>query len=148
MESPSFKISMKLVENYKFEIDFGQFGQLISDEPEPLGNGEGPNPSRMLAAATANCMAARLLFAIRKYKGDPGAISATAAGELERIDGRWRIPQLTVELQLGVNSESLPQLDRVLEQFENFCVVTQSVRAGIDVGVTVRDSNGSVLKQT
>jgi organic hydroperoxide reductase OsmC/OhrA len=148
MENPSFEITMRLLDNYKFEIDFGQFGQLISDEPEPLGDGEGPNPSRMLAAATANCMAASLLFAIRKYKGDPGSISATARGEMARIDGRWRIPQLAVELQLGASAESLPQFDRVLEQFENFCVVTQSVRAGIEVAVTVRDSSGEVVKQT
>ena len=43
-------------------------------------------------------------------------------------------------------SFSRDRLDRVLEQFEEFCVVTQSVRSGFPVEVTVRDSAGTVLK--
>jgi hypothetical protein len=34
----------------------------------------------------------------------------------------------------------------VLAQFEDFCIVTQSVRAGIQVDVTVIDREGTVLK--
>jgi hypothetical protein len=40
----------------------------------------------------------------------------------------------------------LQHLDRVLEQFEEFCTVTQSVRAGIPVTVHVIDASGAVLK--
>ena len=76
MENPTFEVKLELLDNYKFAIDFGEFGEIISDEPEPLGGGEGPNPSRLLAAATANCLAASLMFAIRKYKGDPGKVTA------------------------------------------------------------------------
>lgn len=145
MENPSFNVTLKLIENYKFEIDFGEFGQLITDEPVPLGSGEGPNPSRLLGAAVANCMAASLMFAIRKYKGDPGEVKAYVSGKLERIDGRWRVASLEVSLQLGNAALEIPNLDQVLEQFENFCVVTQSVRAGIEVNVKVCDRDGQHL---
>jgi hypothetical protein len=33
----------------------------------------------------------------------------------------------------------------VLAQFEDFCIVTQSVRQGIEVAVTVVDGDGAVL---
>ena len=43
-------------------------------------------------------------------------------------------------------ADKLVQLDRVLGQFEEFCVVTQSVRAGIEVDVRVLDRDGRVLR--
>ncbi|WP_348733859.1 OsmC family protein [Rheinheimera texasensis] len=146
-EQTEFSVQLRLLDGYKFEIDFGDAGQLLSDEPPPLGAGEGPNPSRLLAAAVANCLAASLLFAVRKFKEDPGQVQATVVGELERQDGRWRIGKLQVGLQLGADSATMPHLERALSQFENFCVVTQSVRQGIEVTVQVRDSAGQLLHQ-
>ncbi len=63
-EPAPFSVQLRLLDGYKFEIDFGDAGHLFSDEPPPLGEGEGPNPSRLLAAAVANCLAASLLFAV------------------------------------------------------------------------------------
>jgi hypothetical protein len=40
----------------------------------------------------------------------------------------------------------MEHLDRVLDQFEDFCVVTQSVSSGFPVNVTVRDGAGKVIK--
>lgn len=146
-ESSSFSVHLKLLSGYKFEIDFGDAGQIISDEPEPLSGGEGPNPSALLAAAVANCLAASLIFAVRKFKEDPGQVSAKVHGELERQDGRLRIGKLHVDLNLGAEAAALPHLERALSQFENFCVVTQSVRQGIEVSVAVRDNTGQIVHQ-
>ncbi len=145
-ESPQFSVQLTLVEGYKFLVDFGDMGQLFSDEPEPLGLGEGPNPARLLAASVANCLAASLVFAIRKFKEDPGTVSATVKGALERQEGRWRIGNLNVVLKLGNSSDAMPHLERALAQFENFCVVTQSVRQGIAVDVLVLDAAGNSLQ--
>lgn len=146
-EQTQFSVQLKLLDGYKFEIDFGDAGQIFSDEPPPLGAGDGPNPSRLLAASVANCLAASLLFAIRKFKEDPGPVSAEVRGELERQEGRWRIGKLHVNLQLGAQAAAIEHLDRALSQFENFCVVTQSVRQGIEVAVQVRDNQGTLLHQ-
>lgn len=146
-EQPQFSVELRLLDGYKFEIDFAEAGQLFSDETPPLGEGTGPNPSRLLAAAVANCLAASLLFSVRKFKEDPGQVKAVVHGELERQDGRWRIGKLQVELQLGHNAVEIPHLERALSQFENFCVVTQSVRQGIEVSVQVRDSDGQLVHQ-
>ncbi|MCW8194571.1 OsmC family protein [Proteobacteria bacterium 005FR1] len=148
MSEPSFKVDIRLIENYLFEIDFGDFGNFMTDEPEPLGKGEGPNPARLLAASVANCLCASLLFALRKFKEDPGQVTASVSGNLGRVDRRWRIERMNVAIQLGADAEDLSHLERALEQFEDFCVVTQSVRNGIPVAVTVSDKSGALVKSS
>jgi hypothetical protein len=49
-------------------------------------------------------------------------------------------------LTLGVPAASLQHLDRVLDQFEAFCTVTQSIGAGIAIDVEVWDATGTRLK--
>jgi len=145
-DDKTFSVKIELLENYMFKLDFGDFGDIISDEAEPLGNGEGPNPARLLAASVANCLAASLMFAIRKFKEDPGQVNGIVTGSLTRIDGRYRIEQMQVKLQLGNTVENISHLEKVLAQFEDFCIVTQSVRHGIKVDVEVSDANGTLVK--
>ena len=143
--TPTFSVKLDLVEDYVFKVDFGDLGDIITDEPPPLGKGEGPNPSRLVAAAVANCLCASLLFALRKQKDAPTGIHAVVSGALERQDGRWRIGGLDVAMVVD-DSEVLAHLPKALETFEDFCVVTQSIRQGIPVSVTVRDAQGNLLK--
>lgn len=56
-----------------------------------------------------------------------------------------RISRIGVDLHLGAPSVGMQMLDRALAQFEDFCVVTQSVRAGIAVDVRVFDADGTQL---
>ena len=100
----SFSVTMKVLKNYSFQIDFGDYGNIISDEPEPLGGGEGPNPVRLLAASVANCLAASLMFAIRKYKEDPGDVSAEISGEYLRKCGEGRKNEMTLRCENGSGS--------------------------------------------
>ncbi|NPU94667.1 MAG: OsmC family protein [Gammaproteobacteria bacterium] len=141
----SFSVNLTLLENYVFKVDFGDMGDILTDEAPPLGNGEGPNPSRLVAAAVGNCLCASLLFALRKAKEQPGGVSAVVTGDMERQDGRWRIGRIDVKLQVE-NAQALQQLPAVLEKFEDYCIVTQSIRQGIPVHVEVVDQDGKVLK--
>jgi organic hydroperoxide reductase OsmC/OhrA len=147
-EPTSIRVVLEQEGPYAFRVHFEgtDLDDLHTDEPAPLGEGRGPNPSRMLLAAVANCMSASLLFALRKMKNEPGKLRAEVTATMARnAEGRWRIPQAFVELHLAEGGEHYQHLDRVLAQFEDFCVVTQSVRQGIDVQVTVKDVHGRVL---
>ena len=134
--------------DYAFELRFGAgIAPLVADEPPPLGGGQGPSPEQLLAAAVGNCLAASLLFSLRKYKQQPELISAEVRSETVRnAEGRLRIKTLHVVLMLGQAAAALQHLDRALAQFEDFCTVTQSVRGGIEVVVQVIDAEGSRLK--
>jgi len=118
----------------------------MTDEPEPLGGGSGPNPSRMLVAAVANCMGASLLFALRKYKNDPGPLKVKAIATMGRNEaGRMRVAKVDAQIELPEMAGSYQQLERILQQFEQFCVVTESVRSGVEVDVSVVDVTGALL---
>lgn len=72
---------------------------------------------------------------------------STVTAHMERnAQGRMRVGGVSVVIQIDSPADALEHLDRALEQFEDFCVVTQSVRIGIPVEVSVRDSAGAILK--
>jgi organic hydroperoxide reductase OsmC/OhrA len=143
-------VTVELVQqaDYRFEARFDNpaLPPLITDESPPLGRDAGPNPGRLLTAAVANCLSASLLFALRKFKNDPGTLRTQATASLVRNEqNRLRVGRIRVDIHLGTAAAGLRSLDRVLAQFEDFCVVTQSVRAAFPVDVRVIDSSGAVL---
>ncbi len=144
-----FTIELVQQADYRFEVHFDSAAVplLTTDEAPPLGQDAGPNPSRLLLLAVANCLSASLLFALRKFKAEPGPLRTSATATLLRNEqNRLRVKHMRVDIHLGVAGAELRQLDRALAQFEDFCVVTQSVRAAIPVDVRVLDATGAVLK--
>jgi organic hydroperoxide reductase OsmC/OhrA len=143
-----FELTLEQVEDYEFRVRFDgtPIPDLITDETSPLGEDKGPNPSRLLAAGVANCLAASLLFALRKFKNAPGKLGAKVRTTLGRNEhGRWRITHIAVDLQLADAVAALEHVERALAQFEDFCIVTESVRQGIAVDVRVSDAAGTVV---
>lgn len=141
-------VELVLQSDYRFEVDFGlpDVPKLVTDSTAPLGQAAGPDAEKLLLAAVANCLSSSLLFSLRKFKNDTVPMRTTAGAQLERNKlGRLRVGSIQVEIRLGVAAVALMHLDRALAQFEDFCVVTQSVRAAIPVGVRVLDRDGLVL---
>ena len=134
--------------DFQFQVDFGAgIAPLLADEPPPLGSGQGPSPEQLLAAAVGNCLAASLLFSLRKHKQQPEPIAAEVSTTTGcNAENRLRIQAMQVVLTLGQPAAALQHLDRALAQFEDFCTVTQSVRGGIEVNVQVVDALGARLK--
>jgi uncharacterized OsmC-like protein len=134
--------------DYRFDVDFGGRGPMLRvDEPPPLGEGGGPTPVQLLAAAVGDCLSASLLFALRKFKQRPEPIRCQVDAEVGRnAQGRLRVLSMAVRLTLGVPAAALEQLERVLGSFETYCTVTQSVSPGIAVEVRVFDADGVRLK--
>lgn len=144
-----FSFSFEQQEQFAFLIRFdNDIPALLTDEPPPLGANSGPNPSRLIAAGVANCLGASLLFALKKFKNEPGKLTGTVTAQMDRNEqNRIRIGAMTVDLSFAAGAGEMANLDRVLDQFEDFCVVTQSVRSGFPVEVIVRDGSGVILKQ-
>lgn len=131
-------VHVEQVDGYEFRVQFDneRWSQLLLDEPPPLGRDAGPNASRILAAAVANCLCASLLFCANKAGVGIGPIDADVTVELARNEQRrLRIGKIRVTLRPTIESNG--EVDACLASFEDFCVVTQSVRAGIDVDVSV-----------
>ena len=140
MPEERFTVSVALQRDYQLLVNFDGMAvdPLLVDEPPPLGEGTGPNPNRMLAAAIASCLSASLLFCLRKSRIEVTELQARAEGELVRNqNGRLRIGRITVTLEPVVSAEDRARMDRCLGLFQDFCTVTESVRHGIEVDVAV-----------
>jgi len=145
----TFTLTLDQIADYQFDVHFDNpsVPTLRTDESPPLGADTGPNPSRLLVSAIANCLSASLLFAMRKFKNEPGPIRTKATATLARNDrNRLRITGVDVTLQIALPQHAVSMVERILGQFEDFCVVTQSVRDAIPVTVRVIDRDGIAMK--
>lgn len=147
---PDMEFTLKLTrqQDYQFNVQFDLAGvpDLQLDEPAPLGAGAGPNASRLLAAAVANCLSASLLFCLGKFRQDPQGLTANVTGRMVRNEqGRLRVGGFDVDIRLD---QSVERLEHCAAQFEDFCVVTDSVRHGIPVSVRVHDAAGQLIHQS
>jgi len=147
-DTESITLTLTQESDYSFRVTFDDstLPALLTDESPPLGHDAGPDPTRLLAAAIGNCLCASLLFALRKFKNHPGTIVAHVRADSARnARGRLRVVRIAVELDLPDTAADYAQIERILTQFEDFCIVTESVRAGVPVEVSVRDRSGTVL---
>ena len=150
-ETLSFTLSLEQTRDYEFVVKFDvpEVADLLLDAAPPLGRGSGPNAEQLVGAALANCLSASLLFCLRKFKQGAGTMRAQVTGQLARNPaGRLRIGRFDVDIHLDQKAEAIRHIERCLEQFEDFCVVTESVRQGIPVGVRVIDADGAQLFAT
>ena len=148
-ENPAHGVTLTQQEHFCFEIQFGTGGPAwLGDESPPLGQGKGPTPAQLLAAAVSNCLADALYFALRKLNPTlEGALKAQGWAEIGRNPaGRLRVLEIRVMLRLPQEGAKYAHLDRILGQFEEFCTVGRSVAQGIPVRMTVVDAAGDVLK--
>ena len=136
-----FTVSLEQVRDYEFVVRFGKenMADLTVDEPPPLGRDAGPNPSRLLAAAIANCLSASLLFCAKRARVELGHIRAEVKMQLVRNENkRLRVGKVEVLIDPNLPEGEVEKARRCLDIFEDFCVVTQSVRQGMDVAVSVK----------
>ena len=146
MNSPSplpvatrFSIRVEQTSGYEFRVRFDkeQFAEIHMDEPPPLGHDTAPNAARVLAAAIGNCLSASLVFCMSKAKVPIEGISADVNVEIVRTETRrLRIGKIDVTLYTNFFADH-PVLSGCLATFEDFCIVTESVRHGIPVTVQV-----------
>ncbi|MGA2264309.1 MAG: OsmC family protein [Acidobacteriota bacterium] len=134
-------ITMDQIQDFQFRVKFDkdQYPDLKMDEPPPLGADTGPNASRLLAAAVGNCLSASFLFSARKVRANIESLHTTVKIWYARNErGRLRIGKLKVEIEPKFDAADAAKIGRCVGLFEDFCVVTQSVRGGIDVSVEVK----------
>ena len=135
----TFSLRVEQIEGFEFRVKFDkeQFAPLLLDEPAPLGHDAAPNAARILAAAIGNCLSASLVFCLQRAKVAAPSVSADVNVEIVRNEARrLRVGKVNVTLHTNLAAD-YPALAGCLSTFEDFCVVTQSVRQGIEVAVRV-----------
>jgi len=139
-------VMMEQNDNYQFLVDFGSSVSLLMDEPEPIGDGVGPNASKVLSAAIGNCLTASLLFCLQKSRVEILNMKTRIDTTIYKNDkGRLRIKGSKVKMITEFGDEVPTRMKKCLELFEKFCTVSSSVREGISIEVEVEDQNGRQL---
>jgi organic hydroperoxide reductase OsmC/OhrA len=147
-EEARFTLTLEHLEDYEFKVKFDKkiLDDMLVDEPPPLGGLAGPNPSRLLAVSAANCLSASLLYCISRDDVPPSSVTTEATVTIVRNEKkRLRIGRIDVALQMSEALSGAPKMKRCMNLFEDFCVVTDSIRNGIPVGIEVRDHTGEVV---
>ncbi|MFX0113942.1 MAG: OsmC family protein [Candidatus Hodarchaeota archaeon] len=139
-----FRITMKKTGPMKFEaiLDKENYSSLLFDEPPHAGgNDEAPNASRYLTSAILNCLSASLTFCLQKSRIPLDTLESEAICTIARNeDGYWRIKRIDAKLRPQWNdwSDQMEKaLDRCRKIFVNYCIVSASVKEGIEINVEV-----------
>lgn len=150
-EEGRFTIHLEQQEGFQINVkfDWRRVPDLLMDEPPPLGEQAGPNASRMLAAAAANCLSASLLYCVFREEPPANCLSAEATAVMVRNEKkRLRIGGLEIRLIVSDALKDNPRFARCKGLFEDFCVVSASIRQGIPMKVAVVDEQGDLLHQS
>lgn len=137
-----FTVALTLRDGYAFNVEFagGEGPPLVADELPPLGEANGPNPARLLAAAVGSCLSSSLLFCLRKSRIEVSQLHTVVDVTIKRNErGRLRIGGIRVRLAPELTDEQRERIHRCLDLFQDFCIVTESVREGIRVDVEVAE---------
>jgi uncharacterized OsmC-like protein len=136
-------VTVRLARGYEFVAEFNDLPNapsILFDEPEPLGSSRAPNAAAVLGAAIGNCLAASLTFCLRRARLDVQDMTAAVTTHVAKNEvGRFRVREIEVELTPVLGAANGTPLDRCEELFEDFCIVTASVKHGIPVHVSLKE---------
>ena len=144
-ETREHHVELRFVRGYEFVATFKdqETQAIVFDEPPPLGEGSGPNAAAVLAAAVGDCLAASFVFCLRKVRLEPVDLTASVVAHIGRnAQGRFRVTGIDVELNPQLLEGDKDRERRCADLFQDFCMVTESVRRGIPVNVKVVDPVG------
>lgn len=139
-DEKEFKLDIERIKDYQFRIDFDKesMGEIITDETEEIGGEEkGPNPARLLAGSVVNCLMASLTFCLKKKGLTMDSMKGEVTGKIERKNKRLRVTQIDVDIKPDIEDDKIEKAEQCIDIFEKYCIVTQSVRNGIEVNVDV-----------
>lgn len=141
------KVGISLEKDMIFKCELGEMkvkdcyiDDTHKDEVDMLG----PNPSRMLAMAVLGCLSASFIFCLKKRNFNLDDLKAEAEVTITRNEkGFWRVKKIDVTIDVKIEDpDARKRAEQCLKEaanlkpfFENFCIVTESVRMGIEVNV-------------
>jgi len=146
MDDNQLTVTLEQIGGFEFLVKFDEGTELLMDEPKPLGEGKGPSASKVLSAAIGNCLSASLLFCLQKARVDTRRIKTTVTTTVKRNENkRVRVGPVHVQINIDLDKGPRPKINQCIKLFQDFCVVTASIRRGVDVSVEVIDQEGDRL---
>jgi uncharacterized OsmC-like protein len=136
------KVSITLEKEMIFRCNLGDMNVkdcYIDDTHKDEVDMLGPNPSRLLGLALLGCLSASFIFCLKKKNLTLDDLNATAELTIARNNkGFWRVKKVDVDINMEISDPvTRKRADQCKKMFEQYCVVTQAVREGINVEVNL-----------
>jgi uncharacterized OsmC-like protein len=139
-EETRFAISLEHAQDGKVTVrfDWDEVPGVVLDELAWLDEQRTPHATLILATALGNCLGVSLLSCLHKLQVEPQGIQTTVSGAIACSErGRAQISHLDVQISLGGADHLASRLKRCLELDDEYCLITESVRAGIPINIHV-----------
>ena len=136
------KVGLKLEDQMLFKCDLGQIKMhnLYIDERNKKGtNIIRPSPKKLLALSVLGCLAASFEFCLQKKQFSLSDLDGKAEVTLARNDkGFWRVKKIDVDILPKVDNPKMrKRVDQCKKFFEQYCIISESLRKGIEVNINL-----------
>jgi uncharacterized OsmC-like protein len=136
-------VELRHLDGFRFIAEFGEgMPAVVLDEPPPLGAGSGPDAARLLATAVGDCLSASLLLCLQKSRVTVADLRTNVTLTISRnAEGRLRVSAGTVRIRVDADAAD-GKLERCTRMFEDYCIVTATVRRAFPIVVEVMTADG------
>lgn len=137
------KIELEWLEGEDFKIRFNSEGlklTLVVERSRVPPEKVGGEARMLLAAALAECMASTLFFLLKWAKVEVKRFGATANAVTGKDEnGRLNVDRvdLTLNLDIPKDEETLKKFERVKTLFKRGCLMSRSLEKGIKVNYSI-----------
>ncbi len=136
------KVGLKQEEEMIFKCDLGslKMDNLYIDETNKKSTKKiGPSPTKLLALSVLGCLAASFSFCLQKKDFSLSGLEGKAEVTIARNDkGFWRVKKIDVEMNPKIDtSEMRKRADKCRKFFEQYCIISESLRTGFEVNVNL-----------
>ena len=138
------KIELDWTGNIGFTATARQFTGMTIDEPEEFhGDDKGPSAVEYFGIGIGGCLGTSFAFCLKKMevpvKTMPLTIDVGVHHSSEDEGGHLRVTDVAAEIEVALENEDDAELfDLCIESYKKYCVVTQSVIAGVPVDVQIK----------
>lgn len=136
------EVGIKLEEEMIFRCELGQIKMndlFIDEQNKKTIEKVGPNPSKLLALSVLGCLAASFTFCLQKKEFSLSDLEGKAVIISKRNEkGFWRLKKINIKLNPKIDNPKMRErADQCKKFFEQFCVLSESLRNGIEINVNL-----------
>ncbi|MFX1476783.1 MAG: OsmC family protein [Promethearchaeota archaeon] len=134
------RVSLKQEEEMIFKCDFGEIkgDSLYIDEKHDKNSEKiGPSPAKLLALSVLGCLTASFSFCLKKKEFSLLDLRGQAEVSIARNDKHlWRVKKIDVKISPKIDTPELrKRADQCAKFFEQYCIISESLRNGIEVNL-------------
>ena len=140
-------VELSHLDGCRFDATFRtRDGELLMEEPAPMGPGHGPEAVSAFVASATYCMASSLNYYLARARVVPGELSAKGHVEMRLTEDMFRrIDRLDIDIHIVVTEKEMKRLMRALERFTRLCIITESIKGSFPIDVRVHHPWGMHL---